>query len=343
VRSALDLGADFDIEEDAYLEPLHQDPRWSDLLARREETRAFVGTDDVRVDLGRGDLLTESFAYDPRDGSFYFGSVAGRNILHRDADGKTSDFVGTEEFGLPSVLGVKLESGRNWLWALGTADSSLFGHSPGLRTGVWAFRLEDGTLVNKWLAPDDGNPHNFNDLTLDDEGNLYVTDARSGTLFELSPLVGRLQMLFEPGSLSGPNGIAFDPSRKLLYVSEYGVGLRAIDLAANESWHVQTPATWTPIGIDGLYCYQGDLVCIQNAMGMSRVSRMKLDGPGRRIVQARTLQANHPLADDPTTGVLVGDELWYIVNSHIATYGQHPERLKTFAPTQVQRVRLQTP
>jgi hypothetical protein len=69
------------------------------------------------------------------------------------------------------------------------------------------------------------------------------------------------------------------------------------------------------LGIDGLYAVGRELVGIQNGIGPYRVVRLRLDAPGDRIVSVEVLERARPDYAEPTLGVVVGDELFYVANS----------------------------
>lgn len=341
IESALALGARFDVEEDPWLEPLRSVEEWKTIVEQARRARAHRGPGRVGLRVDDWDLLPEGIAHDPQRGHFYLSSVSGRRIVRVDASGKAEDFIATEEEGFPSGLGLEVDTRRGWLWACGTADSSLFPHGEGLRTGLWAFRLEDASLAGRWWAPERDAPHNFNDLEVLDSGIVCVTDARAGTVYTLDVEEDSLATLVEPGSLVGPNGITDDG--ELLFVAEYSEGVRVLDPRTGEGWDLESGPDLTLIGIDGLYFHDDSLVAIQNAMGLDRVIRLELDEARRAVVAHEVLEARHPRMDDPTTGVIVGDELWYIANSHIATYareGGWPEEPAEYGDVLVLRVGL---
>ena len=68
-------------------------------------------------------------------------------------------------------------------------------------------------------------------------------------------------------------------------------------------------------GIDGLYVHRGALVWIQNGIEPARVVQAPLSGDGLTIRELRTLDRGHPDYDGPTTGVMVGDTLFYVATA----------------------------
>ncbi len=79
------------------------------------------------------------------------------------------------------------------------------------------------------------------------------------------------------------------------------------------------------IGIDGLYFYKQSLVAIQNGTNPHRVIRLFLGPKHREIVKSEILEANNPLFDEPTLGVLVKNELYYVANSQWETINKKGE------------------
>ena len=82
--------------------------------------------------------------------------------------------------------------------------------------------------------------------------------------------------------------------------------------------HVATPIA-RPTGlclatIDGLYFYRGALIAIQKAFMTPRVARFSLSRDLRTIERAEVLERRNPLFEGVTTGVIAGDEFFYMAN-----------------------------
>lgn len=52
----------------------------------------------------------------------------------------------------------------------------------------------------------------------------------------------------------------------------------------------------------------------------NRVQQFAVDLDGGRLLSAQVLEANHPMFMNPTTGVVVGDELYFIANSQFSSF-----------------------
>jgi hypothetical protein len=65
-------------------------------------------------------------------------------------------------------------------------------------------------------------------------------------------------------------------------------------------------------GIDGLYVHGGSLVGIQNAVGRPRVVKVALAADGRSATAITIVESGAAVVDNPTTGVVVGDDLIFL-------------------------------
>jgi hypothetical protein len=79
---------------------------------------------------------------------------------------------------------------------------------------------------------------------------------------------------------------------------------------------VAPPDSVSDYGIDGLYRHGNRLIAIQNGIQPHRVVAMKLSGDGLAIESSEILAMNLPEFDEPTLGTVVGDDFYFVANSH---------------------------
>jgi hypothetical protein len=72
---------------------------------------------------------------------------------------------------------------------------------------------------------------------------------------------------------------------------------------------------FTSLGIDGLYYYKGSLIGIQNGVNPQRVIKLSLSKDLCHFDRFETIEANNPVFDEPTLGVLVKNDFYFIANS----------------------------
>lgn len=79
--------------------------------------------------------------------------------------------------------------------------------------------------------------------------------------------------------------------------------------------HLPALAGATLLGIDGLYFYKGKLIGVQNGVAPRRVVRIHLNKSLDRAERLEVIEANNPVFDEPTLGVIVNDTFYFIANS----------------------------
>jgi hypothetical protein len=106
----------------------------------------------------------------------------------------------------------------------------------------------------------------------------------------------------------------------IVYVA-LSTGIARVQPSTGQTMRLPQPDNVVTGGIDGLYWHEGDLVGVQNVSNPGRVVRIALADKGQRIRALTVLQSHHhPAFVEPTTGVVVGDALHVIANSHVTAY-----------------------
>jgi sugar lactone lactonase YvrE len=252
------------------------------------------------------DLIPEGLAYDAKQNLFYLGSLNRKKIVKIDAQGRVSDFVPADRYGLLPVLGIRLDPADGTVWANTFEDAG--------RTELVHFDSA-GKLLGRF-APKDGAKHGFNDLVVRKNGEVITTDSLNNKVFRLDPQSGAFLALPVYRTLFYPNGIALADDERSLYVAD-AVGIVKIDLADNSSRDVDPGPRNTTAAADGLYWHNGSLIAVQNGMGSPRVAAFRLSSDGNRVTRVTVLENRTQFTTLPTTGAIRGNDFYFIANSQI--------------------------
>ncbi len=252
------------------------------------------------------DLIPEGLAYDAKQNLFYLSSLNRKKIVKIDAEGRTSDFVPGDRYGLLPVLGIRLDLSDGSVWANTFEGAG--------RTELVHFDSA-GKLLDRH-APKDGAKHEFNDLVVRKNGEVIATDSLSNQVFRFDPRLQAFTPLPVYRTLFYPNGIALADDDRSLYVAD-AVGIVKIDLADNTSRDVDPGPRNTLAGADGLYWRSGSLIAVQNGIGSPRIAAFKLSKDGNRVTQATVMENRTQFTTLPTTGAIRGNDFYFIVNSQI--------------------------
>lgn len=274
------------------------------------------------------DLLPENVAYDPTDMSFYIGSTRKGKIIKRSKDGTYRDFVKPQQDGLHMIIGMKIDPVRKHLWVCSSGGSNLIGYSrkdknEGRPAGVFKYDLQTGKLIKKYWIDIPGEVHFFNDIVLDTSGNLYATHMFSSPMiYTIQNNEDELKVLAHLSEIKYPNGITISDDQTYLFVA-HSEGITRIHIKTRKKENIQYPKgadTTSSKSIDGLYFYKNSLVGIQP--GKNSVKKFVLNTEQNTITKTVLLEYNHPIMNNPTTGVLVDRELYYIANAQFGSFNK---------------------
>jgi hypothetical protein len=307
--------------------PRLEDPAFAELRTKGKlavlsqamnKNSASVGGAEVLFRFADPELLVEDIAYDPESGNFLFSSVHQRKILECTPAGKCEDFLAPGDAvakSLWAVLAIHVDSRHGVLWATTASLEAEAHHQKGDegKSALLKFDLRTHQLMNRYEAPS-GKAHAMGDMIVAPNGDVFVSDGLSGDLFAVFHERGALERVVPDGSFISPQTPALSEDEKSLFVPDYSAGIALIRLSDRRlSWvHPKIPAAVD--GVDGLYYYNNDLIAVQNGTSPERLVAFHLNR-ANQIDNWRVLEANSAGLGDPTHGVVVNSDFYFIANS----------------------------
>jgi streptogramin lyase len=165
------------------------------------------------------------------DGTLYVGRLGDGGIVRvKPRTGTSTIFVQPGASGSRSILGVFADEASNTLWACSNDLSALGAPATGSDTGsaLKAFDLKTGNGKRSVSLP---GSHAFcNDIAVDAQGSVYVTDSANPTILKLPSGATTFDVFAQDSRFSAPqsagaglDGIAFGNDGNL-YVTNYTAG-----------------------------------------------------------------------------------------------------------------------
>lgn len=311
-----DMGLIFPAAADDDFVSIKNAAEFKTILKRIERNKARVGDGTPAFTLREKGFIPEGIAYDPVTGTFYVGSVYKRKIVSVGPDGAAKEFA-TATDGLWSVLGVRVDAARRVLWVSTAAHRQMSDYREGENgaSGLFKFDLRTGKLLRKYLLPNKPRPHLLGDLVINSRGDVFATDSVTPAIYVVTRLKDELVPLLEGEPFVSPQGLALTRDEKQLFVADYSKGLFVINLRTKKSTNLTPAPDITLLGIDGIYSHNGSLLAVQNGVNPARLVRLFPSRDLSRIERLETIEANNPVFDEPTLGVLVRDNFYLVANS----------------------------
>lgn len=310
------MGIVMDVSEDDAFRAVRELKGYSELRDRQAALSKPIGAYRVAARLNEPTFIPEGIAVDAK-GRIYLGSIRHARIA-RVAGDQAETLVADRAQGLASVFGMRIDEPAGLLWVATAMVEQ--GDSPDPdrlgRSGIFRFRLDSGKFVDAYWLPDDGADHVLGDLILTGAHKAVTTDSLTGAVLELDTRDGDFNTLIGPGRLASPQGVVHDGRRGCYFIADWSGGLYRFHRASGELVRLEAPPGSMLYGIDGLYRHGSNLIAVQNLARPHRVTRIRLDAEGRRVIGQETIARSLPEFDEPTLGVIRKDTLYLNANSH---------------------------
>jgi len=308
------MGLVFPVEDNHDLDTLKESPEFTALLKQLEQNKTPRVVSLTAFTVPEKGFIPESVAYDPVSDVFYLSSVYKRKILTVSKTGEAKVFSKDDD-GLWSVLGMKVDSARRVLWICTTAHQQMSNYKAEDkgRSALIKYDLRTGKLIEKFEPADKSKPHFFGDLAINSEGDVFATDSITPAVYVVRHDKHELETLVEGDPFISPQGLDFTNNQKQLFVADYSKGILLVDLTSKKI--TSLTSDFAILGIDGLYFYKGSLIGVQNGVEPQRLVRLYVNKEMTRIDRFEIVEVNNPMFDEPTLGVLVKDNFYFVANS----------------------------
>jgi hypothetical protein len=248
---------------------------------------------------------------------FYAGSINKRKIL-RIENGKSSEFISQGQDGIASVFGIKVDAKQKILWACASPMNETEQRVATDVSAVYKYELTSGKLLGKYL-PEGFDEYVFGDLVIDPHGRVIVSDSKNNILFTVNEATNKLDRYFESKDFWNIQGITYNKSGSILYISDYIKGVFQLDTKSKTLRKLREAFDLSTKSIDGLSYYNNSLIAIQNYIVPMRVTQYLMD-ENSDLKSYRIIDKAHPAFNEPTIGCISGDTFYYIANSAWSGY-----------------------
>lgn len=270
-------------------------------------------------ELPQAGFLPEDIDYDAKTRRFFLTSILEKRIAWLGRDGKMHDFAAAPDPW--PMLALKVDPQRRRLWATEVAlkDFTIAPKSEWGRSAVLCYDLDSGKLLTRIEGPAGSA---LGDMALTPDGIPIVSD-NEGAVYRLDE---KSFHRLDSGDFISPQTATMSADGKSIFVPDYVRGIAVLDASSHQVRWLPMENKFNLIGIDGLYLRGDDLLATQNGSSPERVISFRLDPSHTRIVSQAIFESATSTLGDPTHGVVVGSDFYYIANSGWDTLTDSGER-----------------
>lgn len=314
------MGLIYDLAADSDFDSLRKLPEFAAALDRIAQARRPVTHSTLAFPIGERDVIPEDLAYDPATRRFLFSSAR----LGRIYTGEGKEFA-RGDWG---ILALRTDPPRRLLWAATGWLPQCEACKPEDKdkTALLSFDLDTGKLKRRIESP---LPGLLGDMTVSSNGEVYVSEGIHGAVLRLPPGAQVLERLDAPGEFPSPQTPALSADEKTLYVPDYLRGIAAIRLSDRRIEWVQPAPGIALSGIDGLYVVGRQFIAVQNGTTPQRLMRFSID-----LRDQEVLEANSPWLGEPTHGVVVGRDFYFLANTGWGAFDAKGKKKEGTAPVE---------
>jgi sugar lactone lactonase YvrE len=262
------------------------------------------------ITAARGGFIPEGIEYDQGSGRFLTGSLAEGTIFAVGRDGSVVPFI--RDADLVSSVGIEADEPRDRL-IVANSDRAAFAGTAAGQAKLGVYNLTTGerlAMVDLGATLGTPAPAKFfaNDVTVDNDGNAYVTDTMNGVVYRVTrdyqaSVLHRFTDLPEGAQL---NGIVYHDGGYLLVVAgQYMYKVPVANPAGTTQVNVAEPVG----GQDGIvWASDGRLVATSNSAEEPRLVAFRSADDWVTAQRAGVAV----LVGQATTAAAVGADVWAV-------------------------------
>ena len=271
-------------------------------------------------------------AYDAVSQRFLFGDRVERKLfVVGERSNRATDFVRADSAGFQEIAAIEIDAKRGDLWVASTTAVEGTGT-------LHKLQLISGRLLRSFRIAADIGPVSLVDLAVTPAGAVLVLDSGGKQLFVLRPGATAFERVIRLDA-SEPASVAAGADEGIAYVAHRG-GVLRIDLRAGTATPLAAPRDVPLDRLERIRWRPQELIGVRvDEDGTRRITRLDLNGSGRAVAQATTLE-RAVQAGGPIFLTFWGDELVYLADSSKSAEGSPPIDSRRLAEFVAYRLRI---
>jgi sugar lactone lactonase YvrE len=294
-------------------------PNFAKIEDGMKANRSPVSLGSTAFVLPDSSLLAEDVDYDPGQKKFFITSVREKKIISTGTNGVSADFARAPDDW--PMLAIKVDPRHGVLWATEVAMQGFkfSSASDWGRSALLCYDLKTGKLLRRIEGP---RPSALGDMVLTANGDVIVSDGDGGGVYRVLTQ-GTVMERLDGGDFISPQTPAMHPDGKHIFVSDYVRGIGILEIATKRVRWLSFEGRFALNGVDGLYFDHGRLIAVQNGTSPERVVVFTLDAAFTRIESETIVERSTDTLGDPTHGVIIANDFYYIANSGWDVIDEH--------------------
>jgi hypothetical protein len=291
--------------------PLRKQTEFARVQDGMAKNRVAISLSRTVLHLSDPALLPEDLDYDANTKRFFITTVRGKKIISADFDGTIREFAkAVDDWPL---LAIKIDPKRNLIWATEVALRGFVfvPESDWGRSALLCYNLTTGKLLQRIEGP---RGSALGDMALAPDGEVIVSDGDGGGVYRLKESNEGLERL-DAGDFISPQTPVVHSDGKQIFVPDYVRGIAILDVSTKVVRWLGAEDRFAINGVDGLYLKDRNLVAVQNGTSPERVIAFELDAALTKIIGETIIECSTETLGDPTHGVFIGNDFYYIANS----------------------------
>ncbi|MBR08541.1 MAG: hypothetical protein CMP48_12795 [Rickettsiales bacterium] len=309
----LQMNASMEYMQDLDFVSLKDLPAFKALKNQVKKSQERIETSSSEFKLEQTKNHFESIGYNKKDECFLLGSITTRSLFSY-SKGELHEMLSYEKNPmLYGVMGIDYSNDLIWVCSAALPEIDDYTEEIKNKSSVFGIHPGNGKVKFQYDVPNAilGDVIYVNDklvLATDGYGNKIYQLSRSGAevYADLSDELFNLQ------------GLVYLDERIIL--SDYILGLHEYDPVTQQLSKIDSKGLYADKGSDGLLYENGYLYCFQNGTIPKRTFRLKLDD--LEVQSVEIIDQNLYEKGEPTQGVFVNGEIYYISNSAWGAYDE---------------------
>ncbi|GAB5407954.1 MAG: hypothetical protein BalsKO_03190 [Balneolaceae bacterium] len=278
-----------------------------------------ISTSELAFTINEKGFHLEGIAYDSSTERFLFTDIHNGTIVSYNSSGKDMKLISDlSAQGFWGAFGINLDPlDQNSLWVTtaNIPEFKRFEENEDGKSALLKINRSSGE-VQEVYSTNGNSKHLFGELTIAEDGTIYVSDTISPNIFKLDLNQKKFSLFFTANWLWNLQGLDISKDGKYIYISDYILGIYKLHIETKKIAPLLSSLNSITRGTDGLYLSANELILLQNGTNPRKIASIPIDTD--RIIsagQVKVLDQNRADISEPTMGVFVGNYFYFIGNS----------------------------